>query len=347
MEIISNPLQAHIMSVSSLNLFAQSPALYREHILNPQQVETSYFSKGSAVDCLITEPDKFDQQFAIIKTDKPSGMMGDLCKYMYDYMQVNTDNLPEETLFKLAYQKAGFKLKEETVLKQYQAPKVQQYMNFLKESKGKTVISQADHEQVLNVVSKLQNTEETKFYMKDCVHNPLIDVYDQLYIEFEYADVLCKGTLDRVIVDHANKRIIPLDLKTTGKSVLEFRNSFIKYGYFRQAAFYTEALRQWSKRTPSSENGPKNDISSYQFESFKFVVAEMDCVHDPVVYGCSIRDINIATHGGQLKSGEYVKGFAELLEELKWHRRTDKWFTNYDNAKSYESENCVVLDVFK
>ena len=346
MEIITNPLQAHVMSVSSLNLFAKSPAEYRQHILNPKQVDASYFTKGSAVDCLITEPDKFDEQFAVIKTGKPSGMMGDLCKMMHDYTQVNQDNLPEKTLFSLAYKKSGFKLKEESIWKKYQDPKIQQYMNFLKNSKGKTVIAEGDLEQVKDVVAMLQNCDKTKFYMKGCESHPMMDVYDQLYIEFEFEGLLCKGTMDRVIVDHTNKRIIPTDLKTTGKSVLEFENSFIKFGYFRQAAFYTEALRQWHKRSPSPENSPKNDISDYTIDPFKFIVAEMNCAHQPVVYGCSVRDINMATHGGTLKSGEYVKGTSQLLKEVKWHRENDEWFTTYDHAMSYENENCVILDVF-
>ena len=339
-------LQTHVMSVSSLNLFAKSPAEYRQHILNPKQVDASYFTKGSAVDCLITEPDKFDEQFAVIKTGKPSGMMGDLCKMMHDYTQVNQDNLPEKTLFSLAYKKSGFKLKEESIWKKYQDPKIQQYMNFLKNSKGKTVIAEGDLEQVKDVVAMLQNCDKTKFYMKGCESHPMMDVYDQLYIEFEFEGLLCKGTMDRVIVDHTNKRIIPTDLKTTGKSVLEFENSFIKFGYFRQAAFYTEALRQWHKRSPSPENSPKNDISDYTIDPFKFIVAEMNCAHQPVVYGCSVRDINMATHGGTLKSGEYVKGTSQLLKEVKWHRENDEWFTTYDHAMSYENENCVILDVF-
>ena len=344
--LIPDPLQTHVMSVSSLNLFAKSPAEYRQHILHPKSVEASYFTKGSAVDCLITEPEKFDEQFAVIKTGKPSGMLGELCSLMNDYMEVNEGSLPEETLFKLAYQKSEFKLKEESVWKKYKDPKIQQYMNFLKNSKGKTVIAERDLEQVKAVVTMLKHSPATKFYMKDCVEHPLMDVYDQLYIEFEYEGMKCKGTLDRVIVDHNSKRIIPTDLKTTGKSVLDFKDSFMQFGYFRQAAFYTEAMRQWHKRSPSPENSPKNDISTYTVEPFKFIVAEMSCRHTPVVYGCTVNDINKATHGGTLKLGGRIKGFAELLKEVKWHRKSNDWLTTYDHAMAYETDKSVLLDVF-
>ena len=140
---MDNPLLDHVMSVSSLNLFATSPAAYREHILYPTKEVTTYFTKGSAVDCLITEPDEFQNKFAVIKTTRPSGMMGDLCRLMHEYEKVNTEGLPEETLFKVAYKKTGFKLKEESVWKKYQGPAIQQYMTFLRNSQGKDVITEA------------------------------------------------------------------------------------------------------------------------------------------------------------------------------------------------------------
>ena len=38
---VNNPLMEHVMSVSSLNLFAKSPAAYREHVLRPVKEETT------------------------------------------------------------------------------------------------------------------------------------------------------------------------------------------------------------------------------------------------------------------------------------------------------------------
>lgn len=337
---MDNPLLDHVMSVSSLNLFATSPAAYREHILYPTKEVTTYFTKGSAVDCLITEPDEFQNKFAVIKTTRPSGMMGDLCRLMHEYEKVNTEGLPEETLFKVAYKKTGFKLKEESVWKKYQGPAIQQYMTFLRNSQGKDVITEAEIEQAKDVVSMLQNNPRTKWFMKDCKNEILCDVYDQLRVDFTYNDIACKGFLDRVVVNHNSKKVYPVDLKTTGKSVLEFRNSFIKYGYFRQAAFYQEGIKHWMSQDPK--------IKDYDIQNFRFVVAEMACKHVPVIYECSDSDLYAGKFGGELKSGSTkIKGFAELLEDVKWHRENDNWFTTAEHEKGYAKNGSVLLNVFK
>lgn len=336
---VDNPLMEHVMSVSSLNLFAQSPAAYREHVLRPVKEETTYFLKGSAVDCLITEPEEFDNKFAVIKTGRPSGMMGDLCKLMHDYMQVNNDGLPVETLFNVAFKKVGFKLKEETVWKKYNAAEIQNYMRFLQNSVGKSVITEFEHEQALDVVSMLQNSEHTRYYMKDCSSNTMVDVHDQLRVDFVYNDIACKGFLDRVIVDHHNKTIQPIDLKTTGKSVLEFRNSFMKFGYFRQGAFYQTGIKAWIKTQP--------EIQEYELKNFMFIVAEMECMHLPVIYRMTDNDLKVSEFGGFTQIGSPVKGFQQLIDEVKWHRQTDIWNMKAEDSASIKNTGAVELDMFK
>tara|TARA_Y100000593_G_C4216054_1_gene289276 strand:- start:380 stop:910 length:531 start_codon:yes stop_codon:yes gene_type:complete len=176
--------------------------------------------------------------------------------------------------------------------------------------------------------------------MKDCKSEILCDVYDQLRVDFVYDDIACKGFLDRVVVDHNKKEVHPVDLKTTGKSVLEFRNSFIKYGYFRQAAFYQEGIKHWMKTQPK--------IWEYELKNFKFIVAEMACNHNPVIFECSDADLLAGKLGGNFIGGsKRVKGFAELLEDLKWHRENDNWFTTADNEKSYEDCGSVILNIFE
>ena len=336
---INNPLLEHVMSVSSLNLFAKSPAAYREHILHPVREETTYFVKGSAVDCLITEPGTFNDKFALIKTTRPSGMMGDLCKLMHDYMQVNNDGLPVEALFNVAFKKVGFKLKEETVWKKYNTPEMQSYTNFLQNSIGKSVITEYEYEQALDVVSMLQNSEHTRFYMKDCSSNTMLDVYDQLRVDFVYNDIKCKGFLDRVIVDHHSKTIQPIDLKTTGKSVLEFRNSFMKFGYFRQGAFYQTGMKAWQHTQP--------ELKDYELKNFLFIVAEMECMHLPIIYRMSDNDLKVSEFGGFTQIGTPIKGFQQLIEEVKWHRQTDVWDMRAEDSASIKDTGAVELNMFK
>ena len=48
-------------------------------------------------------------------------------------------------------------------------------------------------------------------------------------IQFEYRTVECKGELDLVFIDHDEKTIIPIDVKTIGTNVYSFPYNFWKY----------------------------------------------------------------------------------------------------------------------
>lgn len=336
-------LNAHRMSVSSLNLFAHSPKLYMQHVLSPEEVTTGYFSKGSAVDCLITEPEKFDDQFAIMSIERPSGMMGDLCQKLVQYSSMEgAENVEFADLFELAYKESGFKLSKEAVLKKFEAPnsEAKKYYNEIKKAGNKKLLSETEYAQVKEVVHMLKTNEHTKFYIEDAASHPLMETIDQMEIFFELEGVQCKAYLDRVIIDHTNKRVIPTDLKTTGKSVFEFEKSYIQYGYFRQGAFYTAAIRDYMKKDEK--------LKDYKLENFKFIVAEMDCENPPLVYQMSDEDIKRSLYtGGTLKSGQELKSVYQLLNELKWHREECLWDMRKEQLESLKRTGSLTLDIIQ
>lgn len=59
----------------------------------------------------------------------------------------------------------------------------------------------------------------------------------------DYVQLDCKGLLDRVRIDPTNKHAELIDLKTTGKSIGKFKDSFEYYRYYRQMAWYKDALK--------------------------------------------------------------------------------------------------------
>jgi hypothetical protein len=338
----SNKMNEHVMSVSSLNLFATSPKKYQQHILAPQRVDTTYFTKGSAVDCLITESEKFQQEFAVMKISRPSGMMGDMCKLLADYEEVNTDNIPFDEIFDAAYAAVGFKLALETVRKKFNDPKndYTKYYNFLVSSKGKKVISAKELAQAEEVVHMLKTDSETKKYIVDPVAHPLMEVHDQMELFFEFEGIDCKGYLDRVIVDHSTKTIKPTDIKTTGKSVFEFPKSCVQFMYYRQAAFYMQGLKTWILT--------QDNLKDYTIENFKFIVAEMDCINRPLVFEISEDDVYKSLFvGGTLKYSLYpIKSITELIAEVKWHRANDAWEMTKSEYENYTQRGCIQLEIF-
>ena len=312
MEEYVKTLEDHKLSHSSLNLLDYSPSFYREHILNPKDEDTTYFRKGSAVDCLLTEPREFDKRYVLCTVEAPGGMMGEFVKiYLHN---INRDDIDEDTKRKAAYVASGFKIKYESVIKKFEVPEIQEYVKFTLENKDKTLLSREEMSQTINMVNMLQRCVITEEYFK--ADHDLRETKNQVEFEMPWKtksgkEYIIRGILDKVIIDHKNKTVQAVDLKTTGKPVYSFPNSYIKYAYYRQAAIY----QRWVQGT-----------WDYEVLPFKFVVAETACNNKPLVFEVSKEDLEIGTNGGFSKStGKRMKGFAELIEEVEWHQRTGEW----------------------
>jgi hypothetical protein len=218
-----------------------------------------------------------------------------------------------------AYDKTGYKTKVETVVKNFEnKPEIQGYFNEQLMADERLPISAEEDLIVSRIVNALQTGELTKKWIVDMPADPQVDTYDQLEIAWKYRGYSAVSHLDKVLVNHTAKMIHPMDLKTTGKSAYSFHQSVIKYGYFRQAAFYMRALESWKLK--------EERIKDYKIDNFRFIVAETGCYTPPLVYKCTSNDITVGLHGGYLKgSVRYIKGVCDLIEDLKWHQHNSKW----------------------
>jgi hypothetical protein len=322
MEEYVKTLEDHKLSHSSLNLLDYSPSFYREHILNPKDEDTTYFRKGSAVDCLLTEPREFDKRYVLCTVESPGGMMGEFVKvYLHN---INRDDIDEDTKRKAAYVASGFKIKYESVIKKFEVPEIQEYVKFTLENKDKTLLSREEMTQTINMVNMLQKCVITEEYFK--ADNDLRETSNQLEFEMPWKtksgkEYTIRGMLDKVIINHKDKTIQAVDLKTTGKPVYSFPNSYIKYAYYRQAAIYQYYIKSLFRKYAWY-----HELKEYEVLPFKFIVAETACNNKPLVFEVSKEDLEIGMNGGFSKStGKRMKGFTELIEEVEWHQETGEW----------------------
>lgn len=148
--------------------------------------------------------------------------------------------------------------------------------------------------------------------------------------------------MDGIMINHNEGWIQPFDLKTVGKSVFEFSKSFVQFGYFRQAAFYTHGLKECLSELSERDF----NISEYEMRLFKFIAVENKhtSTRPAVVYNCSANDLYAGRAGGHTKSGAFYPGYDELMDNLKWHKEQNKW----DMPKHlYDSAGEMSLDIFK
>ena len=203
-----------------------------------------------------------------------------------------------------------------------------EYWEDLKAAEGKVVLSQEENDLISQIVMSIRTNPTTSKYFETSKD---VEILDQLAIYFSYCGIDCKALLDRVIVDHKNKTIQPIDFKTMGDQTIYFPKSLRQRRYDIQAAFYTEALKS------------KKEYETYKILPFKFIVESTINPGNPLVFTCSQELLRIGQFGapktylyGKIVSEGYdhmseyksmvtleIKGFHQLIEDYKWYMEKD------------------------
>lgn len=272
--------------------------------------DRSYFTLGSLVDCKLTDADNFNNKYYVMTATKPSSEM--MLAYADMYYLTNDHSK--------ALAASGYKSDPTVVPKSSKTGKSKwetegkPYYDALSQAGDKQVISFEQEVQANQIVAILKNNEFTSKYFKE-------DNLFQVPIIFKYHSRECKALLDIIHIDYSNKTIRPVDLKTTGKSVLSFRSAYLSYKYYIQAAFYTAAL----------EYAVKNDLNLAEFADFEilpfqFIVQETNMYNPPHIFEVDDEDMFVAEYGGIVEGAGYeIKGFQELIDELEYHEETEQW----------------------
>lgn len=277
--------------------------------------DKSFFRIGAAVDCLLTSPERFNDDFVVVNVNRPYGLMGKFIDRLPPGLTPSSD----ADLYMEAYINAGYKMSLEWVISKMWGtdPLMDYYNATVNVPDHLVVISKDEMEKVQKVVELLLANPNTLPYFFNEDND--IEIAHQLPIYFEYKGVECKALMDGIILNHRDKTIRPFDLKTTGMSVYNFPENFVRFGYYRQAAFYSEALK-------SPQSPVIHLLDEYKLLPFQFIVAETkpNSYHPAVIYNCSETDIDVGLNGGYYE-GKRVKGVNELIEDYIWHSSTNMW----------------------
>ena len=328
------------VSYSRLSNLATSPQAYQAALV--EEPDSSAITLGTAVDMLLTEPDKFDEQIYVMTTDKPNSDM--MLKFVNTLIFTGDANK--------AHADSGFKLGLDAVLKKFEK-EGKGYADALNAAKGRKILDAEDLFKANQIVSTLQSNPYTKKYFIpedgiELIFQPRILwdlMYHSLLEEGRSTTVQAKSVLDVIRIDHKNKIIQPVDLKTGGEG---FMKSYWRYKRYLQGAMYNSAV--WKASTDLLD-------SDYVIEPFKFVFADTNLYYPPVIYEMNDSDIEVGTHGRLQRSfvgnrelsiafhdSQYrIKGYAQLAAELEWHQKMDQWDYSYD---VYQRNGEVDIDAF-
>lgn len=276
---------------------------------------TASLDLGSAIHCKLLEPDTFDERFCI--APKPSkGMMAQFIKSVHEHKSLL---LPGEDLTEEVYDSirnaVGLKSPLTQVMTDYYKPKHDDYKLALEQSVGKTIITPEEWDIIVAVKQGCTDHKLARDLLFGYNH---LEIHNEYTLEgtvaAKYMEIPSVAILDRLIVDHAEKKAFIVDLKTTSGSVFQFHESYHKYSYARQMAFYKAHVQQL--------------YPDYDVTVLIVAVQTKFTTHttDVAVYGIDEDEI---------LRGELM--YQPLLDKISWHMKHDIW----DHPQEYHESNGV------
>ncbi len=328
-----------LVSYSSLSKLADSPQGY----MSDKKEETSYMVLGTVVDMLLTQKSRFDEEVYVMTADKPS------VETMLTYCNVFAETGDSTA----AYTASGYRISPEAVYKKFEKDG-RAYYDALLAAKGKIIIDAEGMFVANNLVNQLTTNLFTKGYFVED-RSPYTELKFQVSVLWnaQYQPLgggdprlmKIKSMIDVVRIDHSNKTITPIDLKTGAEG---FMKSYWRWKRYLQASMYTDSLNF------AAWDDPLGKMNDYEIKPMKFVFADTTLRNPPIIYSSTELDIHAGREGinylepiGGKIAGQGVdsvawgplgqikrKGYLQLIAELDWHQRNDKWDYRYEDYQN-------------
>lgn len=273
-----------------------------------KKVDASYFRSGSLVDCLLTESETFYDKFYVSNVSRPSETIAKIVeslleKTKYKYKSLIT--IPDDIILdEVNNEKYYLNWKDETRIDHIKEKGGEFYKSLI-ESQGKTIVDTKDTSLARATVEELRTNRYTsKYFIKNPYKNT--DHLYQLKFKVPYGKRFIRCMFDEILVNHDDKSITPIDLKTTGKDEDLFEDSFIMFKYFLQGTYYTYILK---KAIANDEY-----FKDFKVLDYKFIVINK-FNNTPIVW-----NFNLNHHEGDyIHDNKIIRGWKNIYEDLIFH----------------------------
>lgn len=245
------------------------------------KIETPSLTFGSAVDALITGgKDEFDANFIVCEFPPISDSLQTIAKTLfnlYSNEHRTIETIPDDILAEVGascdfYSNDKYKNYRVKLIKE----NCQEYYNIMYVAQGKKILDTETFNQVDAAVRALKESNTTKFFFeKDNPFDDNIQRYYQLKFKSTLNGVNYRCMADLIVVDHNNKTIQPIDLKTSGHPEWDFYHSFILWHYDIQARLYWRIIKDNISRY--------EEWKEYKVLPYKFIVVNKNTL-TPLVW---------------------------------------------------------------
>lgn len=254
------------LSYSTLARFEREGFDKLDHLFD--KIESPSLLFGSCVDTLLTEgEDAFNKKFQIFNLNCTEGGINTVIQLVEAKLPFNRfEDIPKEVVSDYA-KKAGFWKDDRWDSKRYakvlETGNVAEYYQTFKNS-DKVIVSKETFEKAVACVNVLRENPMTSWCFAPNNGESSIKRYYQLKFKATFQNVNYRAMMDLVIVDYEDKKIYPIDLKTSGKFEWHFDESFLQFNYDIQARLYWRILKDNIARD--------SYFKDFTLENFRFIV---------------------------------------------------------------------------
>lgn len=255
-------------SYSSLNKLLYDPQLFFKWYVLKQKEDKldQHLIDGKLVHCLLLEKHNFENNFILVDFKVPSGNNKKIVEYIWK-LNKGSDNLDIyefEIIQWLTWNDLHQKLKDDKDpkasdyktgdqkrIKKILTDENKKYLKFLYKSEGKNIVDKDTYDKCLETADKVKSNKEIYKLLKlDGAEDfEQIEVLNELKIDgySDYFKCNIKGIIDNLVIDYKNEYVYINDVKTSGKTLLEFEDTVEYYKYWLQMAMYDELVEMYLK----------------------------------------------------------------------------------------------------
>lgn len=338
------------LNASGIRMFySNRHKFYKQYILGESVTDKRTVSTllGDLVHTIIADNGEFDDKYCMSSVGTPTGQILQLTDKLYELalkardsegrITQSFENLFMEAVNQVKYdrdmQVVAFKGKEiDKILGMFTTPDKngasgEAYYRELLSNTGKTTVSISQINQAEKIVEKLRTHSFSCNIVNLQTEVGVRDVFNEMVIMFQLPGIgKCKAKLDKVIVDHLKREILPYDYKT-GWSIDDggFEYSYLKNMYYIPAAFYDMALEAWKLQ---------EGLKGYKINEMTYIACDTTNGEDPLIYPLTAQDMEYAYQGFSTDRGVSYKGINTLLSEIRNHMETGIWSHSLDAHKT-------------
>lgn len=259
------------------------------------KIDTPSLTFGSAVDSIITGgQEEFDERFMVADFPNTTDSIIKIVKALFQSFSSSNrslNSIDDNDIIKYtelySYQ---LNWKPETRAKVIKE-KGEDYYNLLFVAGSRVVLDTQTYQDVCNAINSLKNSTATKFYFAE--NNPFepeIERFYQLKFKGVFNGITYRNMADLIVVNHKEKWVLPVDLKTSSHTEWDFYKSFVDWRYDIQARLYWAIIRQ---------NMDKDEyFKDFKLLDYRFIVVNRRTL-TPLIWECPFTQVL-----GELKFGK-------------------------------------------